>query len=258
MLSKPQITAMAKKYKINESVILREYIQLLVLNKIFSFAKSSAIFFKGGTCLHLIYKAPRFSEDLDFTVCTNEADFLEFIQKPFGGLVKENTFLIREKKSLAGKTYLLTYNNDLVGIPVFVRLDFSFLEQVLDPQKAILTTEFPVLIDNYINCFSQNEILAEKIRAILTRDKGRDYYDLWYLLSQGATFNQEFIQEKLNYYGLKLPEAFASLKKKVVSVSEKDFIIDLRPFIPVDQREKLPEFLGYIKDYISQVLALQG
>ena len=76
MLSSAELSALAKKYKINESVILREYLQLLALQKIYSFALSAKSFFKGGTCLHLIYGAPRFSEDLDFTVNQPEAEFL--------------------------------------------------------------------------------------------------------------------------------------------------------------------------------------
>ncbi len=34
------------------------------------------------------------------------------------------------------------------------------------------------------------EILAEKVRAILTRAKGRDLFDLWCLLNQKAALGQ--------------------------------------------------------------------
>lgn len=250
MLSSNELSALAKKYKINESIILREYLQLLALQKIYSFAGAAKIFFKGGTCLHLIYGISRFSEDLDFTVNQQEADFLEFIKSPFKELAKENNCRIQEKKTIAGKSFLLTAETDLIAGPVFIRFDFSFRESVLDPQKKIIETEFPVLFNTYINCLSAEEILAEKVRAILSRDKGRDYYDLWYLLSQGTAFREDFIKEKLVYYNLEWPSAYQRLKEKVGRLAVKDFVSDLRPFIPINEREKLGDFCGYVKDFI--------
>lgn len=39
MLTKDQLSDLTKLYKINESVVLREYLQLLALHKIYSFSK---------------------------------------------------------------------------------------------------------------------------------------------------------------------------------------------------------------------------
>ena len=75
MITKEQIHFLAKKKKINEATVFREYLQLLFLSKLYTKKQSENIFFKGGTALHLIYKAPRFSEDLDFTVELKEKDF---------------------------------------------------------------------------------------------------------------------------------------------------------------------------------------
>jgi len=250
MLTKNQLNDLSKKYKINETVILREYIQLLALNKIYSFPKSSNIFFKGGTCLHLAYKAPRFSEDLDFNVGMDQNDFLVFIKIPFKELEKENGFIIREKKTLAGKTFLLKYETTLIGGAIYVKFDFSFREKTLDPQKNIIETDFPVLFNNYINCLSEEEILSEKVRAILTRDKGRDFYDLWFLLSKNINLNFDFINKKLKFYSTSLSGDKKELKNKVEKLDAADFVIDLRPFVPINERDKLKDFCGYIKDFI--------
>lgn len=250
MLTKNQLNDFKKNFKINEGVILREYIQLLALNKIYSFSKSSKVFFKGGTCLHLVYKAPRFSEDLDFNVEMDENKFLDFIRIPFKELEKENDFIIKEKRTLAGKTFTLKYETALIIGAIFVKFDFSFREKVLDPKKNIIETDFPVLFNNYINCLSAEEILAEKIRAILTRDKGRDYYDLWYLLSKNINPNFDFINKKLKYYKTSLSSDKNELKNKVKKLDATDFIVDLRPFVPINQRDKLKDFCEYIKDFI--------
>lgn len=249
MLSKSQLNVLSKKYKVNESIILREYIQLLVLSKIYSFNGSEKMFFKGGTCIHLVYGGQRFSEDLDFTVNMSEHEFLKFIIKPFEELTKENGFVIKEKKSVSGKDFLLSYKNNLVSGDIFVKLDFSFREKVLDPKNNILNTNFPVTFNNYIHCLSENEILSEKIRAILTRNKGRDYYDLWYMLSIGATIDEKMLNKKMKYY--KTTFSIEKLISKVDKLDKKEFIVDLKPFIKIGDREKLGSLCGYIKDFIS-------
>lgn len=252
MLSKIQLNILSKKYKINESVILREYIQLLILDKMYSFKESKKIFFKGGTCIHLAYGGQRFSEDLDFTVNMKEKDFLNFISKPFKELEKENNFIIKEKKSKLGKDFLLKYKNDLVNGDVFVKLDFSFREKVLDSKKNIIETTFPVLFNNYIYCLSEKEVLSEKIRAILMRDKGRDYYDLWYLLSIGTEFDEKMINKKMEYY--KAEFSIEKLKSKIDKFNKRDFITDLKPFVKISDREKLGNFYEYVKDFIDKIL----
>lgn len=250
MLSQSELATLVKKFKINSSVILREYLQLLALQKIYSFPGSEKIFFKGGTCLHLIYGTPRFSEDLDFTVDYSEEEFFKFIKSPFKELESENGFSIKEKKTIVGRSFLLKAVSDLNSAPIFVKFDFSFREKVYDPQIKIIETVYPVLFNNYISCFSAEEILAEKIRAILRRDQGRDYYDLWFLLSKGTILRPDLIQEKLSYYNLDWTASKKELKEKVKRLDIKDFVLDLRPFVPINERDKLVDFATYIKDFI--------
>jgi predicted nucleotidyltransferase component of viral defense system len=49
---------------------------------------------------------------------------------------------------------------------------------------------------------AKEEILAEKIRAILTREQPRDLYDAYHLLSKGVEVDRELFQDKLDYYDL--------------------------------------------------------
>ena len=96
-------------------------------------------------------------------------------------------------------------SSDLAGtLPyaAFINLDFSFREKVIRPQKSILNTPFPVLFTSYVFHLSKEELLAEKIRALLTRKKGRDLYDIWFLLTQGAVLEKELVENKVAYYHL--------------------------------------------------------
>ena len=253
MMTKDQIHSLAKKNKINETIVFREYLQLIFLNELYSQNQSENIFFKGGTALHLIYKAPRFSEDLDFTVELREEEFLNFIQKLFAGLSKKETVTFKEKKTITGKRFLLIASASVLPYKTFINLDFSFREKVLDPQKSIIDTDFPIIFSSYIYHLSKEEIFAEKIRALLTRAKGRDLYDLWYLASQGALLKKELIREKLKYYHLKNISR-DDILKKVKGFSKKNFVLDLKPLVPADEGGKLESFFNYIQDYLEKKL----
>lgn len=251
MITREQIHSLAKKKKINETTIFREYLQLLFLSKLYVKKQSKNIFFKGGTALHLIYRAPRFSEDLDFTVELKEKDFLNFIWKLFKETSEEAAIKFREKKSIAGKRFLLKAEPTILPYETFVNLDFSFREKVISPQKSIIATDYPVLFTSYVYHLSRDEIFAEKIRALLTRTKGRDLYDLWYLITQGAKMDKGLVKEKLKYYHLKNIKRDKILEK-IEKFSKKDFVLDTRPFVPLDERNKLGDFFDYIKDYLEK------
>lgn len=255
MITKDQIAALSKKYRINETTVFREYLQILFLSKLYSFPKSKKIFFKGGTALHLIYQAPRFSEDLDFTVELKEKAFVNFILKNFTQLAKEEDIEFKERKSIAGKRFLLTANPFVLPYKTFVNLDFSFREKVFLPQKSIIETDYPVLFTTYVYHLSKQEIWAEKIRALMTRKKGRDLYDLWFLLNQGVIINDKLVRKKLKYYGLEKIEK-EEILERINQFKEKDFVLDMRPFVPTPEREKLTSFFTYLKDYLKAKLTM--
>lgn len=250
MITREQIYSLAKKKKTNETTIFREYLQLLFLSKLYSQTRSKRVFFKGGTAIHLLFGSLRFSEDLDFTVGLKEKEFLTFIERVFKEASKEGALEFKEKKSVAGKRFLLTALPEVLPHKTFVNLDFSFREKVLAPQKSIIETDYPVLFTSYVYHLSGEEIFAEKIRALLTRAKGRDLYDLWYLMSQGAGMDKRLVKEKLRYYHLENIKRDKILEK-IEGFSKKDFILDVRPFLPMDERDKLKDLFDYIKDYLK-------
>ena len=54
--------------------ILKEYLQILVLDYLYSHAVYSRLVFYGGSCLKHLYGLPRLSEDLDFVDLKKEID----------------------------------------------------------------------------------------------------------------------------------------------------------------------------------------
>lgn len=253
MITQDQLKSFVKKYKMSEPVIAREYLQLLFLSKFYGARGSQRVFFKGGTAIHLLFGAPRFSEDLDFTVELKELEFSRLLQKALDNFTIEVEATLKPRKTITGKRYSLQVSKGVLSFPVFITLDFSFREKVLSPQYAAITTEFPVVFTSFVYYMSKEELLAEKIRALLTRRKGRDLYDLWYLVSHNTRFDDAMVEKKLTYYGLtrvKKDTIFA----RVNEFPKKEFVLDLRPFVPLSQRERLQEFYEFVKEFLKSHL----
>lgn len=255
MLTTNQIKEYSKILKINDSVVVREYVQTLFLKELYDRNYSQNIFFKGGTAIRLIFGGTRFSEDLDFTVSGNVNDFNIFIIKFFRKLNKLYGFTFKKRRTITGLKYLLTTDSNTAGYPAYISLDFSFRENVLKPSRSIITTNYPVIFTSFVHHLSAEEIVAEKIRAIMTRDKGRDIYDLWFLLSKNIPINVILVEEKLKYYQIPSFDQTA-LVAKINAYSQEKFVLDLRPFVPINERTKLADFfdftLSFLKEKLSQ------
>lgn len=252
MITEEQVTALAWQHKINETVIFREYLQLVFLQKLYQKTPSRGIFFKGGTAIHLIYHAPRFSEDLDFSVTLPMPEFDSYIASILKRMEDEESVGWKERKSIAGKQFLLSAEN-ILPYKTYIALDFSFREKVFSENRSIIQTAYPVIFTSYVHHLSQEELLAEKIRAVMTRRKGRDLYDLWFLLSRNTEVRQDMLQEKLAYYEIS-EVTNVDIIRKVGEFPKKDFVLDLRPFVPANERDRLPEFFDLLQAQIKQIL----
>ncbi len=159
MLTKDQIQQFSRQMKTNESVVVREYIQVLFLKELYMEKYAENIFFKGGTAIRLILNGTRFSEDLDFTVMGGKASFNAFVKGFFKKINKLYNFSFKDRHSLIGVRYLLTYDSKGLGSKVFINLDFSFREKVLETSKSIVETEYPVVFRSFVNHLSAREIV---------------------------------------------------------------------------------------------------
>lgn len=72
----------------------------------------------------------------------------------------------------------------------------------MKPTKSTISTNYPIIFTSFINHLSGDEIVAEKVRAIMTREKGRDIYDLWFLLNKNILIDNNLVEEKLKYYDI--------------------------------------------------------
>jgi len=65
----------------------------------------------------------------------------------------------------------------------------------------------------FVIVMNKDEILAEKIRTFITRNRARDIYDLWFLLQRGAGLDVVYKDVKEMLRGFFMNHVFGSLAR---------------------------------------------
>lgn len=208
----------------HKKYIVKEYIQLMILNFLASTKFVRKITFIGGTNLRLVKGIDRFSEDLDFD-CKNFSaeDFAEMAQMVLIFLqrlgIRAET---REKQSdkltaFRSSIYFPELLFDL-GLSLYkeerflIKLESQNQEFEYETQMATINScgfffLFPVPPDDVL--------CAMKLSALLSRAKGRDFYDALFLLSLTKP-NYDYLSKKQDIHNLselkvKLTETIAKI-----------------------------------------------
>lgn len=261
MITLSQIETLAKDYSIDTFSIIREYLQLLFLSYLYHQKESNRIYFKGGTAIHFMFNSPRFSEDLDFSTSYSKIKIIKIVRQTEAELQKE----------LPGNKAVILYNgrNGMrfrwrfimpeFKYPLAIRLDFSIKKNIYQPKTASIMTRLPLVFSPIVVYLSAEEILAEKIRAIMMRAKGRDVFDLWFLLQQKTLIRIDLVEKKLAEAGLKFNKKL--LLNKVNNYSSKNLDQDLNKFLPRNQRKVIKvlkeELLVLLGDEIKMKIRLK-
>ena len=208
MLNYDELENIARLKRLSLINAEKDYLQDLILFSIYSFLGKELVF-KGGTCLFKIYKLNRFSEDLDFTL-TSKIDIKKLTKKVIADLlllnIKGRIKEIKEYKNEINIRLLL--NGPLYKgskeTQCFIPLNISMKEQLLlEPKKENIISLYKEIPNFELFAMQEKEILAEKVRAIFTRMKPRDVYDLWFLLRKDIDFDSQLINRKLALYNIK-------------------------------------------------------
>jgi predicted nucleotidyltransferase component of viral defense system len=226
MIDIDQLKEYAKIKRYNLGQAEKDYYQEIILFILYG-EISNKLIFKGGTALTKCYGLNRFSEDLDFNV-EEEKPFNKIIKK---GMEKFYIEIIDEEKKHKDSidiTYWIKgplYNGNKNSL-CKISLDFSFREKTnhkITKQLGLHIEEIPIF---NITAMSENEILAEKIRAIITRNKARDAYDTYNLILKGVKTTKEEINNKLKKHNKKISK---SELENALNKKEKIWESELKP-----------------------------
>lgn len=255
MISKVQIQEFSKRLAIDEFTIIREYIQVVFLSIFYSTSESQKVYFKGGTAIRLLLKSGRFSEDLDFTaeLTAKELDPLvnETVKKM--SAIIPDMKLKRTEENKFAYTGILSYQPEGMKHPLNIHLDFSLREKPETSKETVLESDLPVVPLPVVRHMDWQEVLAEKIRAFLYRLKGRDVYDLWFMLQKGVELDWDMINRKTAFY--KMVTSLQDVMNRIGSFDDKQLKNDLGKFLPAHDRN----FVEHLKALtMNQLVSRQG
>lgn len=233
-----------------------------------------AVVFKGGTALRKAYfPTYRFSEDLDFTMIQqmgqqglrSDVDaacrYVESIAglRMWPALWKQTRDVADEEAYRVRLAYLGPLGQK-GGEPPRITLDLTRYERLVLPAESRPIShpysDAPAE-PRRVPTYALEEMLAEKLRALLRRCYPRDLYDVWFLLKQhGELLNRQLLLqtlgEKCRYKGYSFSSAHDFLRpagREGMSVAWDRSLQRLIPGYPsyeaamADLRLLLPEWL---------------
>jgi predicted nucleotidyltransferase component of viral defense system len=201
------------------------------------------LLFKGGTALYKLHGLERFSEDLDFhgRISASTLNRLARYLGDFGFPAEVEHKIIKggtlAKFSVRGLLYQGTAQT-----LARIRFDVSHLDIL--PPNAEWKTCFPLYGDIpafRIQALVIEEMLAEKVRALLVRSKARDAYDVWFLLVKGVPLDGGLVARKMEIYKRRFD---ARALERALGVVRTNWKSELGTMVP-----RLPDF-GTVADAI--------
>src|SRR3989338_8837477 len=205
MITKRELEEIARLKGLTLGNAEKDYLIDIALLSISKNTKNQLVF-KGGTCLYKFHKLDRFSEDIDFSAVEHIdvkslvnsliLDFERFGIKSAIHTKKEPYNSILATLRIEGPLYAgkpTTYAN--LGIDISMKSQVS-----LEPEFLSYRSIYPEITAVSSLCMKKEEIFAEKIRALMTRKRARDLFDLHFLIELKTPASKELIEQKLDYY----------------------------------------------------------
>ena len=175
------------------------------------FSEEQEFYLTGGTCLSRYYQEKRYSDDLDFF--TNNSSRFGFAVKNIKARLSEMFSLTTEVES-----------KDFIRFTVEGLLQLDFVNDRVPRYKKVVVLDNGYIIDNIEN------ILSNKLTAVIGRDNPKDIFDI-YLICQFYTFDwEEIVEASLQKATYRLEDLIIRLKSfpqvllKSINIIDKDFL----------------------------------
>lgn len=253
-LIKPYFPKYLQENTIFHKYFLKEYLQLMILDYLSNTAYLQKTTFIGGTNLRLVKGIDRFSEDLDFD-CKDlsQEEFLKMTDNVIQFLNRNGFNVIakdRKSDKLQAFRRSIHFPQFLFDLGLTGHKEERFLLKIETQDQNFIYE--PVLV-NIKGCGfffpfpipSDDILCAMKLSALLSRRKGRDFYDAMFLLSQ-TTPNYDYLSQKCGINNLK------ELKKEVYKVlKETDLNQKMRDFEHLLFNKEKSKAILRFKDFID-------
>ncbi len=232
--------------------IAREYLQARILQALQDHGAFLKWAFVGGTALRFLFRMPRYSEDLDFSLVNGEGEhgFVHCMHKVNAAFESEGyaaDIKIRDQEAV--KSAFIKFRGLLFELGISPRQDQAISIRVeIDTNPPAGATMTTTIIQRFVtlNLLHQDRssLLSRKLHAVFSRAylKGRDLFDLaWYLADRswpGPNF--PFLNNALTQTGWSGPKVTNMNWRELVSerlekIQWDQAVRDVSPFLERSQ-----------------------
>lgn len=204
--------------------------------------------FYGGTCLRIFHGLQRFSEDMDFSLLTQDAnfDFSKYFQPIIDAfaLVGREVEIKKKDKKNFGKveSAFLKDNTDVYDVTFQTEKAIRIKIEVDTCPPMNFNTEQKLLLQPHsfmTRCYTLSDLFAGKMHALVYRSwknrvKGRDWYDFEWYVRHNVPLDFAHLAERCKQFNNEdiTPEQFKEkLKERLRTTDIKQVKDDVLPFV---------------------------
>lgn len=217
--------------------------------------------FRGGTALNkLHFPSPiRYSEDIDLvrTAAGPIKPTIDHFRERLEPWLGPASF---DRSNIAPKLKFRVAAEDPTSTaPIRLKLEINTSETVAfdTPQELSFRVDNPWFSgEATVPTFSQAEILATKLRALLQRNKGRDLFDLSHALDVFDGLDKRRLVECFGQYlqASQTPISRAEAEQRMFAkLNNLGFLTDLRPLLAAEQAARLTD--EWVKQSFTKIFS---
>ena len=205
--------------------------------------------FRGGTALNkLHFSSPlRYSEDIDLVRTSRGPigpilDQIRAKLEPWLGRANFDQSPVAPKLKFRAEA---EDKSSTAPLRLKVEINTREIESFDDPLEIAHRIENPWFEgEASIPIFSNEEMLATKLIALLQRDKGRDMIDLSHALAEFDDMNKDRLVEVFSLYleasNIRIPRAEAE-KRMFAKLANTGFLTDIRPLLSAEKAVEMTD-----------------
>ena len=239
--------------------------QQVILAGLYSGGFFESAAFYGGTCLRIFHGLQRFSEDMDFSLLTQDDafDFSKYFQPivdTFALVGREVEIKKKDKKNFGKvESAFLKDNTDVYDVMFQTEKSIKIKIEVDTYPPLNFKTEQKLLLQPHsfmTRCFTLPDLFAGKIHALVYRTwknrvKGRDWYDFEWYVRHNIPLDFAHLAERCKQFNdedITLEQFKEKLKERLSTADIKQVKEDVLPFV------RNPKELGiWSNDYFVQL-----
>lgn len=203
----------AFKTGFDQSLIVKDYYITVLL---YLLKDIDGLYFKGGTALQKIFlNYSRLSEDIDFTITKN----VNLIRKQIEKVIKKSGMFgkVTKDKHVHKFIRLIIHYKDPFNEKGTVFIDLNKKSELLKkPEKYNIKHFYGENIPSFsFFTLAKDEMITEKVSATINRNKPRDHFDVYSILSNNISLNLSMVKKKCQTSGgeFNIVKIFSKAKK---------------------------------------------